>query len=85
LREEFLDHVALESPAAAQAAIDAWVASYNRSRTHQALDMATPASLFRPNGPTRLDVAANIATSSGGITSVEDAPEAAGEVAAPAR
>jgi hypothetical protein len=47
--------------------------------------MATPASLFRPNGPTRLDVAANIATSSGGITSVEDTPEDAGEVAAPAR
>jgi transposase InsO family protein len=59
-REEFLNHVApFESPAAAQAAIDAWVESYNRSRPHQALDMATPASLFRPNGPTRLDVATN--------------------------
>ncbi|MEV5541036.1 IS481 family transposase [Saccharopolyspora shandongensis] len=80
LREEFLDHVApFESPAAAQAAIDGWVESYNRSRPHQALDMATPASLFRPNGPTRLEVAMNV----GGITSAEDMPEAAGDTAAP--
>jgi transposase InsO family protein len=57
LREEFLDHVApFESLTAAQEAIDGWVASYNHRRPHQALDMATPASLFRPNGPTRLDV-----------------------------
>jgi len=56
LREEFLDHVApFESVAAAQDAIDGWVESYNRQRPHQALDMATPASLFRPNGPTRID------------------------------
>jgi transposase InsO family protein len=55
-REEFLDHVApFESLTAAQEAIDGWVASYNHHRPHQALDMATPASLFRPNGPTRLD------------------------------
>jgi hypothetical protein len=33
---------------AAQAAIDAWVHAYNHNRPHQALDMATPASLFRP-------------------------------------
>lgn len=30
---------------------------YNHQRPHQALDMAVPASLFRPNGPTRLDAA----------------------------
>jgi transposase InsO family protein len=58
LREEFLDHVApFESMAAAQEAVDGWIAGYNHHRPHQALDMATPASLFRPNGPTRLDVA----------------------------
>lgn len=52
LREEFLDHVApFESLTAAQEAIDGWVAGYNQQRPHQSLDMATPASLFRPNGP----------------------------------
>jgi transposase InsO family protein len=57
LRTEFLDHVApFESIAAAQEAVDAWVQAYNHRR-HQGLDMAVPASLFRPNGPTRLDVA----------------------------
>ncbi|WP_280332960.1 IS481 family transposase [Nocardia wallacei] len=57
LREEFLDHVSpFESLTAAQAAVDGWIAGYNHHRPHQALDMATPATLFRPNGPTRLDV-----------------------------
>jgi len=56
LREEFLNHVSpFESPSAAQEAVDAWVTGYNQQRPHQALDMATPASLFRPNGPTRQD------------------------------
>jgi len=56
LRTEFLDHVApFESIVAAQQAIDGWIAAYNHQRPHQALDMAVPASLFRPNGPTRLD------------------------------
>jgi Integrase core domain len=31
-----------------QAAITAWVHTYNQVRPHQALDMATPGSLFRP-------------------------------------
>ncbi|NKY31313.1 transposase [Nocardia gamkensis] len=61
LREEFLDHVApFESLAAAQQAVDGWTAAYNQQRPHQALDMATPASLFRPNGPTRLDVLTDV-------------------------
>ncbi|WP_063820467.1 IS481 family transposase [Nocardia aobensis] len=56
LRTEFLDHVApFESIAIAQEAIDGWIAAYNHQRPHQALDMAAPASLFRPNGPTRVD------------------------------
>ncbi|MBY8862050.1 IS481 family transposase [Nocardia sp. CA2R105] len=56
LRTEFLDHVApFESIAAAQDAVDGWIAAYNHRRPHQALDMAVPASLFRPNGPTRID------------------------------
>ena len=33
----------------AQAAFSAWVQTYNYARPHQSLDMATPASLFRPN------------------------------------
>ncbi|MEV4127184.1 IS481 family transposase [Nocardia sp. NPDC049707] len=61
LREEFLDHVApFESLTAAQQAVDGRIAAYNHHRPHQALDMPTPASLFRPNGPTRLDVPANL-------------------------
>jgi hypothetical protein len=51
LRHELLDHVApFASLTAAQQAIDEWVHAYNHHRPHQALDMATPASRFRPNG-----------------------------------
>jgi transposase InsO family protein len=50
LRRELLD---LAEPfvdlPSAQAAISAWVQAYNHARPHQSLDMATPASLFRPN------------------------------------
>ncbi|MBN9097950.1 MAG: IS481 family transposase [Pseudonocardia sp.] len=49
LRRELLDHCGpFADLPAAQAAIDAWVHSYNHNRPHQSLDMATPASLFRP-------------------------------------
>ena len=52
LRAELLDHVApFESLEAAQSAIDGWVHAYNHQRPHQALDMAVPASRFRPHGP----------------------------------
>jgi transposase InsO family protein len=52
LRQELLDYVApFESLAAAQQAIDAWVEVYNHQRLHQALGIATPASVFRPNAP----------------------------------
>jgi transposase InsO family protein len=54
LRAELLDHVApFETLEAAQAGIDGWVHAYNHQRPHQALDMAVPASKFRPNGATR--------------------------------
>ncbi|MGW7318259.1 IS481 family transposase [Streptomyces sp. NPDC054865] len=54
LREEFLDHVVpFESLAAAQEAIDGWVHAYNHQRAHQALNMVTPVSLFRPHAPAR--------------------------------
>ncbi|WP_328508316.1 IS481 family transposase [Streptomyces mirabilis] len=50
LRRELLDDCGpFASLAAAQAAINEWVHTYNHLRPHQALDMATPASLFRPN------------------------------------
>ena len=50
LRRELLDRVDpfVDLPSA-QAAISAWVHTYNHARPHQSLDMATPASLFRPN------------------------------------
>jgi transposase InsO family protein len=52
LRAELLDHVVpFESLEAARAAIDGWVHAYNHQRPHQALDMAVPASRFRPHGP----------------------------------
>lgn len=37
--------------ATAQQALDDWVASYNRDRPHQALDMATPAEKFTVANP----------------------------------
>ncbi|MEU8304279.1 integrase core domain-containing protein [Actinomadura sp. NPDC048955] len=52
LRQELLHHaVRFESLAAAQDAIAAWVHAYNHQRPHQALNMATPASVFRPHAP----------------------------------
>jgi transposase InsO family protein len=35
----------------AQAAVDGWRHEYNHDRPHQSLDMATPASWFRPSPP----------------------------------
>jgi transposase InsO family protein len=49
LRRELLDAAGpFADLAAAQAAIDAWVHAYNHTRPHQSLNMATPASAFRP-------------------------------------
>jgi transposase InsO family protein len=47
LRREFLADRTFDSLEAAQAALDAWVHSYNTERPHQALEMATPAERFR--------------------------------------
>ncbi|MFC3452708.1 IS481 family transposase [Amycolatopsis speibonae] len=49
LRRELLDNCGpFDSLQAAQSAIEAWVYAYNHDRPHQSLDMATPATLFRP-------------------------------------
>jgi transposase InsO family protein len=67
LRRELLDHVApFESLPAAQAAIDGWVHAYNHARPHQSLGMATPASVFRPHGPSRDDLPPAAAASTPG-------------------
>jgi hypothetical protein len=52
LRAELLDSVLpFESVEVAQDAIDGWVHAYNHQRPHQSLEMAVPASRFRPHGP----------------------------------
>jgi transposase InsO family protein len=49
LRRELLDTGEIhENVEDAQAAVDGFVARYNHERPHQALDMATPATRFRP-------------------------------------
>lgn len=49
LRRELLDdHPPFVDLTAAQTAIDTWRTDYNTLRPHQSLDMATPASRFRP-------------------------------------
>jgi transposase InsO family protein len=72
LRRELLD---VSGPFAdlpsAQAAITAWVHAYNHQRPHQALGMATPASLFRPGSQPGPLLAAPVP---------EPAPDAAGPV-----
>jgi hypothetical protein len=47
LRREFLDGKTFASFQQAQRELDDWVADYNTSRPHQALEMATPAERFR--------------------------------------
>src|SRR5215470_3527098 len=56
LRRELLnDAVPFADLAAAQAAVDAWVAEYNTRRPHQSLEMASPAERFStaPHAPSR--------------------------------
>jgi transposase InsO family protein len=50
LQRDFLDYAGpFASITEAQAAVDGWRAEYNNDRPHQSLDMATPASRFRPS------------------------------------
>jgi transposase InsO family protein len=60
LRRELLDdHRYFTSVDAAQAAVDAWVASYNADRPHQSLDAkvpVTPADRFTPQSPGQRDL-----------------------------
>ena len=52
LQDELLTvHAPFETIAEAQAAVDAWRQDYNTDRPHQSLDMACPASRFRPSPP----------------------------------
>ena len=52
LQTDFLNDAGpFESVEAAQAGVDAWCHEYNHERPHQSLDMATPASRFRPSPP----------------------------------
>jgi transposase InsO family protein len=46
LRAEFLAQAALTSVGQAQAALDDWVAEYNKVRPHQSIGMLTPAERF---------------------------------------
>jgi transposase InsO family protein len=46
LREEFLADAELTSRRHAQAALDGWIAEYNKVRPHQAIGMLTPAERF---------------------------------------
>ena len=50
LRAEFLAERVLTSLGAAQAALDDWVAEYNKARPHQAIGMLTPAERFALRG-----------------------------------
>lgn len=52
LRSEFLTGTVFPSFAAAQQALDGWVAGYNTDRPHQSLEMATPAERYG-TGPKR--------------------------------
>ena len=81
LRRELLDdHPPFPDLPAAQAAIEGWRVEYNTTRPHQSLEMATPASRFRPapaDGlPLRLPAGLTV------LDGDEDEP-AAGVVASP--
>jgi transposase InsO family protein len=75
LRRELLDRAEpfVDLPSA-QAAISAWVHTYNHARPHQSLDMSTPASLFRPNAQPEALVLTGQPDTPGNQDSVEAVP-----------
>jgi len=69
----------------AQAAVDGWRHEYNHDRPHQSLDMATPASRFRPRPPDSDDALSLWAPADlEPITSPAPAPDTAAVVPEPA-
>nr|WP_281182841.1 integrase core domain-containing protein [Nocardia miyunensis] len=57
MRSELLNEVTtFSSLHHAQEAISTWVRTYNETRPHQLLEMASPATRFRPNPPQPLTV-----------------------------
>lgn len=77
LRRELLDDSGpFADLAGGQAAVDAWVHAYSHLRPHQAIGMATPATLFRPTARATPD-------GTSGVTAALAAPDPnAGAVAA---
>ena len=65
LRSEFLTGRTFDDLGAAQAALDAWVSSYNTQRPHQGIGMHTPASRFTPGTGRDADTSAVGAERSG--------------------
>lgn len=56
LRRELLDHAEpFDTLTAAQAALDSWIADYNCTRPHQAIEMACPVDRFAPSQHQRGD------------------------------
>lgn len=58
LRTEFLTGRTFDDLGAAQAALDAWVGSYNTQRPHQGIGMHTPATRFPPGTERAADTSA---------------------------
>jgi transposase InsO family protein len=67
----------------AQAAVDAWRHEYNHDRPHQSLDMATPASRFRPAPAAEADDRLSL-WAPADLEPITSSPPAPGDTAVPA-